>query len=112
MSGAGIARQVCNNFRCCQRPWAHRRGALRLGRKFQPPDLTQRVRIERPHFDLAADELLVETVDTKNRTLQIKVVSPSVAADADELVPTSWRLDGPEPVPLSYCWRSGDFHMQ
>jgi len=64
------------------------------------------------HFDLAADELLVETVDTKNRTLQIKVVSPSVAADADELVPTSWRLDGPEPVPLSYCWRSGDFHMQ
>ncbi len=64
------------------------------------------------HFDLADGELLVESVDTTTRTLQTVVVSRSAAAEADELVPTSWRLDGSEPVPLSYCWRSGDYHMQ
>lgn len=64
------------------------------------------------HFYLADDELLVETVDPENRTLQIQAMSRTAAAAADELVPTSWRLDGPEPVPLTYCWRSGEYHMQ
>lgn len=63
------------------------------------------------HFALAPNEVLVETVDVETRTLTVR---PTRSGDvrASDLVPTSWRLDGPSHQPMcgTYCHRSGDFH--
>ena len=63
------------------------------------------------HFDLAPDEILVETVDVSKRTLKVQPV-PAGEVRPSDLVATSWRLDGPGYQPLcgTYCHRSGDFH--
>lgn len=44
------------------------------------------------HFDLAADEVLVETIDVENRILTTQPHKANTAVDAIETV---WRFDGP-----------------
>jgi hypothetical protein len=44
------------------------------------------------HFDMAPDEVLVESVDAENRILTMRPVS---AKPNKEAVETSWRLDDP-----------------
>jgi hypothetical protein len=56
------------------------------------------------HFELAPHEVLVETVDPDGRRLVTEARSVS-DLPAGTLVPTSWRLDGTEPVPIIHCWR-------
>jgi hypothetical protein len=67
------------------------------------------------HFDVAPDEVLVETVDAEARTLTIR---PRPKAELDEKadpIETSWRLspDGGREC-IVYCYRpkGGDFHMR
>lgn len=44
------------------------------------------------HFEVADDEVLVETIDIENRTLTCR---PMKRSDVGESVQTMWRLDGP-----------------
>jgi hypothetical protein len=62
------------------------------------------------HFDLADDEILVETVDAKERKLTIRPMPVREAMAAGDPFETSWRLDSPsgEPECLLYCFRSSD----
>ena len=64
------------------------------------------------HFDLAADEILVETVDVERRMLTVRPVPQQKAVDAGDLVPTSWRLDRHDHEPMcgTYCHRSDGVH--
>ena len=44
------------------------------------------------HFDVADDEVLVETIDATNRTLTLR---PNELVNVGNAVETSWRLDDP-----------------
>jgi hypothetical protein len=63
------------------------------------------------HFDLAPDEVLVETVDPSTRTLTIR---PAKKAEVDNepSLPTSWRLDSPDALLecRTQCIPAGDAH--
>ncbi|EWC60764.1 hypothetical protein UO65_3905 [Actinokineospora spheciospongiae] len=54
------------------------------------------------HFEVADDEILVETIDVATRTL---VSRPEKIADlgAYASVETSWRLDDPDTAPMARC---------
>ncbi len=62
------------------------------------------------HFDLADDEILVETVDAEKRTLTIRPMPAKEAMAAGDPVETSWRLDSPSGKPecVIHCFRSSD----
>jgi hypothetical protein len=66
------------------------------------------------HFDLANDEILVETVDKAGRTLTTRPLSAAATEPGATLVESSWRLDAPDghPRPLTYCYRppNSQFH--
>ena len=64
------------------------------------------------HFDLADNEVLVETVDRDQRTLMIRPV-PREHLQGGTLVPTIFRLDlGRGAQPVQFCWRprGSDIH--
>ncbi|WP_086829611.1 hypothetical protein [Allokutzneria sp. NRRL B-24872] len=54
------------------------------------------------HFEVADDEILVETIDVATRTLTSR---PEKIADlgAYTSVETSWRLDDPDTIPMARC---------
>ena len=54
------------------------------------------------HFDVAADEVLLETTDKVTRTQTIRPVSKTKLEKLDYVV-TSWRLDGPKPLMACAC---------
>ncbi|MBA4025026.1 MAG: hypothetical protein C0482_21950 [Gordonia sp.] len=56
------------------------------------------------HFDLKEDEVLIERVDADNKRLTITAEKAS-DFEADQLLPTMWRLDTPSRQALQYCWR-------
>jgi hypothetical protein len=59
------------------------------------------------HFDLGADETLVEFVDPANRVMTTKPVRLDSAEHDGTVVPTSFRLDLDDDAvtAVQYCWR-------
>ncbi|HEY0872555.1 MAG TPA: hypothetical protein VGD94_03715 [Vicinamibacterales bacterium] len=53
------------------------------------------------HFDLAADEAMVETCDLENRTLTLKAVKQSEVGPRD--VGTIWKLGEGDFIAMSWC---------
>lgn len=60
------------------------------------------------HFDIAADEVLVETIDQENRILTTQPMS--IDALTGSGVETSWRLDSPSRMQVceTLCQRDRD----
>lgn len=65
------------------------------------------------HFDVSANEVLVERVDADARSMAIST-EPLATFDAVELVPTAWRYVADRLVATQYCYRpkGSDFHMR
>lgn len=62
------------------------------------------------HFDLAPDEVLVETVDAESRTLTIRPRGKVELMQETDPVETSWRLNTLDGAPscVLYCHRTKD----
>jgi len=61
------------------------------------------------HFEMAEDELLLETTDLKTRIQTIQPVKKSELEGLDAIV-TSWRLDTEGPLMNCKCIKMGNDH--
>jgi len=61
------------------------------------------------HFDVANNEMLVETTDRTARVQTIRAVNKSELLN-EPVIETSWRLDTGYPLVTCVCVKSGDDH--
>lgn len=68
------------------------------------------VHLVHKHFDLAADEILVEYSDAVKR-IQTICVEKIADADMQNSIPTTWILDGLKPTTICVCATRAGSHL-